>query len=114
MANASARAAQDDQRGVIKYDNGLIDSVMLQQLQDQFCRANNLYLVCLGKEEGVLTKAYGSREELLFLHSMVDKQAYMNLIMRAEHDWVETMLEQQVGQACIKMCSIATLSLIHI
>ena len=45
MANASARAAQDDQRGVIKYDNGLIDSVMLQQLQDQFCRANNLYLV---------------------------------------------------------------------
>ncbi len=108
MANASARAAQDYKRGVIKYDNGLIDSVMLQQLQDQFCRANNLYLVCLGKEEGVLTKAYGSREELLFLHSMVDKQAYMNLIMRAEHDWVETMLEQQVGQACIKMCSIAT------
>ena len=108
MANASARAAQDYKRGVIKYDNGLIDSVMLQQLQDQFCRANNLYLVCLGKEEGVITKAYGSREELLFLHSMVDKQAYMNLIMRAEHDWVETMLEQQVGQACIKMCSIAT------
>ena len=32
----------------------------------------------------------------------------MNLIMRAEHDWVETMLEQQVSQACIKMCSIAT------
>ena len=81
---------------------------MLQQLQDQFCRANNLYLVCLGREEGVITKAYGSREELSFLHSLVDKQAYMSLIMRAEHDWIETMLEQQVGQACIKMCSIAT------
>ena len=81
---------------------------MLQQLQDQFCHANNLYLVCLGREEGVITKAYGSREELSFLHSLVDKQAYMNLIMRAEHDWVETMLEQQVSQACIKMCSIAT------
>lgn len=108
MVNSGATPAQDNQWGVIKYDNGLIDSAMLQQLQDQFCRANNLYLVCLGREEGVITKAYGSREELSFLHSLVDKQAYMNLIMRAEHDWVETMLEQQVSQACIKMCSIAT------
>lgn len=108
MVNSGATPAQDNQWGAIEYDNGLIDSAMLQQLQDQFCRANNLYLVCLGREEGVITKAYGSREELSFLHSLVDKQAYMNLIMRAEHDWVETMLEQQVSQACIKMCSIAT------
>ena len=108
MVNSGATPAQDNQWGAIKYDNGLIDSAMLQQLQDQFCRANNLYLVCLGREEGVITKAYGSREELSFLHSLVDKQAYMNLIMRAEHDWVETMLEQQVSQACIKMCSIST------
>ena len=108
MVNSGATPAQDNQWGAIKYDNGLIDSAMLQQLQDQFCRANNLYLVCLGREEGVITKAYGSREELSFLHSLVDKQVYMNLIMRAEHDWVETMLEQQVSQACIKMCSIAT------
>ena len=108
MANSGSQSAKEYQQGIAKYDNGLIDSAMLQQLQDQFCRANNLYLVCLGRDEGVITKAYGSREELSFLHSLVDKQAYMSLIMRAEHDWIETMLEQQVGQACIKMCSIAT------
>ena len=108
MANSGSQSAKEYQQGIAKYDNGLIDSAMLQQLQDQFCRANNLYLVCLGREEGVITKAYGSREELSFLHSLVDKQAYMSLIMRAEHDWIETMLEQQVGQACIKMFSIAT------
>lgn len=108
MANSGSQSAKEYQQESAKYDNGLIDSAMLQQLQDQFCRANNLYLVCLGREEGVITKAYGSREELSFLHSLVDKQAYMSLIMRAEHDWIETMLEQQVGQACIKMCSIAT------
>ena len=108
MANSGSQSAKEYQQGIAKYDNGLIDSAMLQQLQDQFCRANNLYLVCLGREEGVITKAYGSREELSFLHSLVDKQAYMSLIMRAEHDWIETMLEQQVWQACIKMCSIAT------
>ena len=61
MVNSGATPAQDNQWGAIKYDNGLIDSAMLQQLQDQFCRANNLYLVCLGREEGVITKAYGSR-----------------------------------------------------
>ena len=99
MANSGSQSAKEYQQGIAKYDNGLIDSAMLQQLQDQFCRANNLYLVCLGREEGVITKAYGSREELSFLHSLVDKQAYMSLIMRAEHDWIETMLEQQVGQA---------------
>ena len=108
MANSGSQSAKEYQQGIAKYDNGVIDSARLQQLQDQFCRANNLYLVCLGREEGVITKAYGSREELSFLHSLVDKQAYMSLIMRAEHDWIETMLEQQVGQACIKMCSIAT------
>lgn len=108
MTNSGSQSAKEYQQGIAKYDKGLIDSAMLQQLQDQFCRANNLYLVCLGREEGVITKAYGSREELSFLHSLVDKQAYMSLIMRAEHDWIETMLEQQVGQACIKMCSIAT------
>ena len=28
-------------------ENGLIDTKMLQELQDQFCYSNNLYVVCL-------------------------------------------------------------------
>ena len=32
-------------------ENGLIDTKMLQELQDQFCYSNNLYAVCLRSEE---------------------------------------------------------------
>ena len=54
-------------------ENGLIDTKMLQELQDQFCYSNNLYVVCLGQKEGVITKAYGTKEELEYVHSLVNE-----------------------------------------
>ena len=35
-------------QGEDNLENGLIDTKMLQELQDQFCYSNNLYVVCLG------------------------------------------------------------------
>ena len=90
------------------FDNGLIDPQMLQQLQDQFCRANDLYVVCLGRKEGVITKAYGTKEELSYIHTLVDKRTYMNLVSRMENDTVESMVEQQLDEDYIKMCAIST------
>lgn len=90
------------------FDTGLINSHMLQELQDQFCRANNLYLVCLGKEEGVITKAYGSTEELAYLHSQVDESLYMDLVARMEKGAIESMIEQPLEQEYIRMCAIST------
>ena len=41
-------------QGEDNLENGLIDTKMLQELQDQFCYSNNLYVVCLGQAyEGV-------------------------------------------------------------
>ncbi len=37
-------------------DTNLIDISMLQQLQDQFCCADHLYLMCVDKNKGVVTK----------------------------------------------------------
>ncbi len=108
MFDANNRYRIKIQKSVDNFDSGLIDPKMLQQLQDRFCRANNLYLVCLGKEEGVLTKAYGSQEELSFIHSLIDKRAYMDLVARMEREGVETMLEQQVEADYVKMCAIST------
>ena len=34
-------------------DTNLIDISMLQQLQDQFCCADHLYLMCVDKNKGV-------------------------------------------------------------
>jgi diguanylate cyclase (GGDEF)-like protein len=90
------------------FDSGLIDTEVLQTMQDQFCRANNLYLVCLSGEEGVLTSAYGSNQELSYIHSLVDKHSYRSLVSRLEHDGVERMIEEPTDQEHIKMCALST------
>ena len=35
MANSGSQSAKEYQQGIAKYDNGLIDSAMLQQLQEK-------------------------------------------------------------------------------
>ena len=44
-----------------KDDFGILDAKVMQELQDHFCEANNLYLACISVKYGVITKAYGSR-----------------------------------------------------
>lgn len=90
------------------FDNGLIDPERLQQLQDQFCRASNLYLACLGKKEGVITKSYGTKEELSYIHSLVDESIYMDLVTRMEEQSVESVIEQPLEQKFIRMCAVST------
>ena len=62
-------------------DTNLIDISMLQQLQDQFCCADHLYLMCVDKNKGVVTKPFGTEEQVGFLRTQVDKHAYMELLV---------------------------------
>ena len=78
-------------------DCNLIDPELIQQLQDNFCRACDLYIVCMGKKEGVITRAYGSREELSFLHELVGNSDYLKLVRLLNVDTVESMIEHNVG-----------------
>lgn len=89
-------------------ENGLIDTKMLQELQDQFCYSNNLYVVCLGQKEGVITKAYGSKEELEYVHSLVNESVYMQLVSEIENEQIETMVEYPAAQDYVKVCAIST------
>ncbi|MBP9575199.1 MAG: hypothetical protein KBE49_10280 [Agathobacter sp.] len=67
-------------------DTNLIDISMLQQLQDQFCCADHLYLMCVDKNKGVVTKPFGTEEQVGFLRTQVDKHAYMELVDQMQHD----------------------------
>lgn len=89
-------------------ENGLIDTKMLQELQDQFCYSNNLYVVCLGQKEGVITKAYGTKEELEYVHSLVNESVYMQLVSKIENEQIETMVEYPATQDFVKVCAIST------
>ena len=80
-------------------DTNLIDISMLQQLQDQFCCADHLYLMCVDKNKGVVTKPFGTEEQVGFLRTQVDKHAYMELVDRdAGMNRMETVVERETAQ----------------
>ncbi len=90
-----------------KIDFGLVDPALMQDLQDHFCDAHNLYLACLSKKHGVITKAYGSREELSYIHSKVDMDMHVSLLNRLINSNLESVIEMNCNQGLTKMCGVA-------
>jgi len=90
-----------------KIDFGLVDPALMQELQDHFCVAHNLYLACLSKKHGVITKAYGSREELSYIHSKVDMDMHVSLLNRLISSNLESVIEMNCNQTLTKMCGVA-------
>lgn len=88
-------------------DTGLLDAALMQSLQDRFCAANNVYLVCLSKKRGVVTKAYGSKEELGYIHSMVNMDMHVSLMNKLLDNGIESVLEEDCGTDLIKMCGVS-------
>ena len=86
----------------------LIDVSMLQQIQDQFCSADHLYLMCVDRKNGVVTKAFGTGEEVGFLRTLVDRQTYMELVERMKNERMETVVEKQLPETYVKLCAIST------
>lgn len=88
-------------------DQGLLDAALMQSLQDRFCDANNVYLVCLSKRRGVVTKAYGSREELEYLHGKVSMDRHVSLMNKLLNNGIESVLEEPCSEPWIKMCGVS-------
>lgn len=100
----SIRKREDRQRGL---DQGLLDAALMQSLQDRFCDANNMYLVCLSKKRGVITKAYGSKEELEFIHGLVDMDMHVSLLNKLLDNGIESVIEEDCGMDMVKMCGVS-------
>lgn len=84
----------------------LLDATVLQNLQDHFCAATNLYCVCLGREQGVVTKAYGSREELNYIHGKIGMARHVLLLNRLLSAEMEDVIEEDVEEPFLKMSGI--------
>lgn len=100
----SIRKREEKQGGM---EQGLLDASLMQILQDRFCEANNVYLVCLSKKQGVVTKAFGSREELEFIHSRIDMDKHIALLGRLMDSNIESVVEEDCGADYLKMCGVA-------
>lgn len=98
------RKREERQRGM---DQGLLDAVLMQNLQDRFCDANNVYLVCLSKRRGVVTKAYGSKEELEYIHSLVNMDMHVSLMNKLLDNGIESVMEEDCGTDLVKMCGVS-------
>lgn len=91
----------------IKTDEGLLDSALLQGLQDRFCNANNLYLVCMSRKQGVITKAYGTKDELNYIHSLVNMDQHVSLLNKLVDNEIENVVEEECGLDYVKMCGVS-------
>lgn len=100
----SIRKRDDRRRST---DQGLLDASLMQSLQDRFCDANNVYLVCLSKKRGVVTKAYGSREELGYIHSIVNMDMHVSLMNKLLDNGIESVLEEECGTDLVKLCGVS-------
>lgn len=100
----SIRKKDDRRRST---EQGLLDASLMQSLQDRFCDANNVYLVCLSKKRGVVTKAYGSKEELGYIHSVVNMDMHVALMNKLMDDSIESVLEEDCGTDLVKMCGVS-------
>ena len=100
MAFLSRKKEED----VLKSEQVLLDATLMQNLQDRFCDANNLYLRCLDKNRTEVTKTYGSKEELEYLGSVIDMDRHIGLLERLLNSRIESVIEEDCGADGIRMC----------
>lgn len=86
---------------------GLLDAALMQRLQDRFCDANNVYLACLSRSSGVITKAYGSREELAYIHGLVTMDMHVSLMTKLMDSTIESVMEENCGTELVKLCGVS-------
>ena len=72
----------------------LLDKSLMQSMQDRFCDANNVYMVCLSIQNGVITKAYGTNEELKYIHSIADMDMHASLLKKMVGNSIESVVEE--------------------
>ena len=99
-----SRKKEDDP---LRSEQVLLDISLMQNLQDRFCDANNLYLMCLDRDRTEVTKTYGSKEELEYLGSVIDMDRHAGLLERLQNSRIESVIEEDCGADGIRMCGVA-------
>lgn len=100
----SVNKSEDDK---VKTNNWLLDNALMQSMQDRFCDANNVYMVCLSKQNGVVTKAYGTSEELKYVHSIVGMDLHASLLNKMIGNSIESVIEEPLDTDLAKMCGVS-------
>ena len=90
-----------------KSNDWLLDQSLMQSMQDRFCDANNVYMVCLNAQNGVVTKAYGTKEELEYVYSKAGRERHVSLLDKMTGHSIESVVEEPLDTDFIKMSGVA-------
>lgn len=85
----------------------LLDARLIQGMQDRFCASNNLYCVCLSQSQGVVTRAFGSKEELNYIHDRIGMARHVLLLNKVLETEIEDVVEEPLEEDYLKMSGIA-------
>ena len=90
-----------------KSNDWLLDQSLMQSMQDRFCDANNVYMVCLNAQNGGVTKAYGTKEELEYVYSKAGRERHVSLLDKMTGHSIESVVEEPLDTDSIKMSGVA-------
>ncbi|MBQ8627354.1 MAG: GGDEF domain-containing protein [Agathobacter sp.] len=89
-------------------NTSLIDTDLLQRLQNHFCNANDIYLACLDRDRNLLTASNDSEEVKQFFAEKLPQNAGKNLLNSVEISQVEAIVEETLPIPYLKLCSVIT------
>jgi hypothetical protein len=86
----------------------LMDTEVLQRLQNQFCNANDIYLVCLNRDREVLASCQCADETIQFFSERISRDSVSDLLSSVELSQVEAVMEEALELPYLKLCSVVT------
>lgn len=83
------------------------DPRLFQKIQDYFCKANGVYLSCIDKSKGVITKAYGEAAAKKYIHDIAGESHCMSLLSKLENCGVENVVEESLDVDYVKLYGVS-------
>lgn len=87
---------------------GLIDTELLQRLQNDFCNANDIYVACLDREHKPITSFAEEAPVEAFFARKLPENAVENLLKSVSISQVESIVEEPLEIPYLKLCSVIT------
>lgn len=87
--------------------SNLIDSEIIRQIQQEFCKGNGVYMQCLDRSGNSLTESYGSSQEKEYINSCIPGQAYENLRVKLQDMHIENMVEELLDRENARLFAVA-------
>lgn len=100
--NISAKEFKGDN----KFEDDILDSDGLWELQNVFSNASKLYISCFRKSKGVVTPLSGTSKEIEEIDNLIGKELYLRILNKLMHDLEGDIIIEETGYDFIKVAGV--------